>query len=162
MKHQFQKQPSEMLPFECPIHVTAVFNELPCPSLRSWIHRLKSGVFFLQEDRSRRKGSTAHVNTFQMIRWVLRRMRDGGWTLLPNDKEPGFCFIRHSETRDAAISSLVPGSYAETHFDRMRLSGLMKSLLCHCQRCWWHTLGSIVHVDGLVGMTGTPSSWKDW
>ena len=63
----------------------------------------------LQEDRSRGKSSTAHVNTFPMIRWVLRRMRDGGWTLLPNDKELGFCFIRHSETRDIAISSLVPG-----------------------------------------------------
>ena len=40
-----------------------------------------------------------------MIHWVLRRMRDGDWKLLPNDKEPGFCFIRHSETRDKAISS---------------------------------------------------------
>ena len=48
--------------------------------------------------------STAHVNTFPMIRWVLQRMRDGGWTLLPNDKEPGFCFIHHSETREKAIS----------------------------------------------------------
>ena len=33
---------------------TAVFNQLPCPSLRSWPHRLKSAVFsVLQEDRSR-------------------------------------------------------------------------------------------------------------
>ena len=70
----------------CLISVTAVFNQLPCPSLRSWLHRLKSAVFsVLQEDRSRGKSSTAHVNTFPMIRWVLRRMRDGGWTLLPND-----------------------------------------------------------------------------
>ena len=129
-KHHFQKQPSEKLPFRVPFPRTAVFNQLPCPSLRSWIRRLTSGVFsVLQEDRSRGNGSTAHVNAFPMIRWVLRRMRDGGWTLLPNDKEPGFCFIRHNETRDAAKSSLVPGSYAETHFDEMRLPGLMKA---HC------------------------------
>ena len=88
----------------------------------------KSAVFsVLQEDRSRGKSSTAHVNTFPMIRWVLRRMRDGGWTLLPNDKEPGFCFIRHSETRDIAISSLVPGSYEESHFLDMWLPGMMKT-----------------------------------
>ena len=88
----------------CLISVLQWFNQLPCPSLRSWLHRLKSAVFsVLQEDRSRGKSSTAHVNTFPMICWVLRRMCDGGWTLLPNDKEPGFCFIRHSETRDIAI-----------------------------------------------------------
>ena len=67
------------------------------------------------------------VNTFPMIRWVLRRMRDGGWTLLPNDKEPGFCFIRHSETRDIAISSLVPGSHEESHFLDLWLPGMMKA-----------------------------------
>ena len=54
-------------------------------------------------------------------------MRDGGWTLLPDDKEPGFCFLRHSETRDIAISSLVPGSYEESHFLDLRLLGMMKS-----------------------------------
>ena len=53
-------------------------------------------------------------------------MRDGGWTLLPNDKEPRFCFIRHSETRDIAISSLVPGSYEESHFLDLWLPGMMK------------------------------------
>ena len=62
-----------------------------------------------------------------MIRWVLRRMRDGGWTLLPNDKEPGFCFIRHSETMDFAISSLVPGSDEESHFLDLWLPGMMKA-----------------------------------
>ena len=108
--HHFLEKVSETLPFRVPYQRTAVFNQLPCPSLRSWLHRLKSAVFsVLQEDRSRGKSSTAHVNTFPMIRWVFRRMRDGGWTLLPNDKELGFCFIRHSETRDIAISSLVPG-----------------------------------------------------
>ena len=81
----------------------------------------------LQEDRSKGMGSTAHVNTFPMIRWVLRRMRDGGWTLLPNDKEPGFSFIRHSETRDIAISLLVPGSHTETHFDEMQVPGLVEA-----------------------------------
>ena len=111
-----------------PYQRTAVFNQLPCPSLRSWLHRLKSAVFsVLQEDRSRGKSSTAHVNTFPMIRWVLRRMRDGGWTLLPHDKEPGFCFIRHSETREKAISSLVPGSYEESHFLDLWLPGMMKT-----------------------------------
>ena len=68
-----------------------------------------------------------NVDTFPMIRWVLRRMRDVGWTLLPNDKEPGFCFIRHSETRDIAISSLVPGSYEESHFLDLWLPGMMKA-----------------------------------
>ena len=62
-----------------------------------------------------------------MIRLVLRRMRDGGWTLLPNDKEPGFFFIRHSETREKAISSLVPGSYGESHFLDLWLPGMMKN-----------------------------------
>ena len=61
-----------------------------------------------------------------MIRWVLRRMRCG-WTLLPNDNEPGFCFIRHSETKDIAISSLVPGSCEESHFLDLRLPGMMKA-----------------------------------
>ena len=111
--------------FRVPYQRTAVFNQLPCPSLHSWLHCLKSAVFsVLQEDRSRSKSSTAHVNTFPMIRWVLRRMRDGGWTLLPNDKEPGFCFIRHSETRDIAISSQVPGSYEESHFLDLWLPGM--------------------------------------
>ena len=73
------------------------------------------------------KGSTAHVDTFPVIRWVLRRMRDGGWTLSPNGKEPGFCFIRHSETRDLAISSLVPGSCEESHFNESWLPGLTKA-----------------------------------
>ena len=123
-KHHFLEKVSETLPFRVPYQRTAVFNQLPCPSLRSWLHRLKSAVFsVLQEDRSRGKSSTAHVNTFPMIRWVLRRMRDGGWTLLPNDKEPGFCFIRHSETKDIAISSLVPGSYEESHFLDLWLPG---------------------------------------
>ena len=54
-------------------------------------------------------------------------MCDGDWTLLPNDKEPGFCFIRHSETRDIAISSLVPGSYEESHFLDLWLPGMMKT-----------------------------------
>ena len=116
-KHHFLEKVSETLPFRVPYQRTAVFNQLPCPSLRSWLHRLKSAVFSgLQEDRSRGKSSTAQVNTFPMIRWVLRRMRDGGWTLFPNDKEPGFCFIRQSETKDTAISSLVPGSCEESHF----------------------------------------------
>ena len=52
-------------------------------------------------------------------------MRDGGWTLLPDDKEPGFCFIRHSETRDIAISSLVPGSCEESHFLDLWLPEMM-------------------------------------
>ena len=105
-----------------------MFNQLPCPSLRSWLHRLKRAVFsVLQEDRSRGKNSTTHVNTFPMIRWVLRRMRDGGWTFLPNDKEPGFCFIRHSETRDIAISSMVPGSSEKSHFLDLWLLGMMKA-----------------------------------
>ena len=54
-------------------------------------------------------------------------MRDGGWTLLPNDKEPGFCFIRHSETRDMAIFSLVPGSCEESHFLDLWLPGMIKA-----------------------------------
>ena len=33
-------------PFRVPYQRTAVFNQLPCPSLRSWLHRLKSAVFF--------------------------------------------------------------------------------------------------------------------
>ena len=127
-KHHFLEKESETLPFRVRYQRTAVFNQLPCPSLRSWLHRLKSAVFsVLQEDRSRSKSSTAHVNTFPMIRWVFRRMCDGGWTLLPNDKEPGFCFIRHSETRDIAISSLVPGSYEESHFLDLWLPGMMKT-----------------------------------
>ena len=120
-KHHFFEKVSETLPFRAPHQRTAVFNQLPCPSLRSWLHRLKSVVSsVLQEDRSRGKSSKAHVNTFPMIRWVLRRMRDGGWTLLPNDKEPGFCF-------DMAISSLVPGSYEESHFLDLWLPGTMKA-----------------------------------
>ena len=111
---------------ECPIHVRQCsINFLVPLSVAGYIVS-RVVCFFLQEDRSRRKGSTAHVNTFP-IRWVLLRMRDGGWTLLPNDKEPGFCFSRHSETTDAAISFLVPGSYAEMDFDEMRLPGLMKA-----------------------------------
>ena len=118
-----------------------------------------------------------------MIRWVFRRMRDGGWTLLPNDKEPGFCFIRHSETRDIAISSLVPGSYEESHFLDLWLPGMMKTYgvianakvlqrsvrsgCCAKQRkalerdfqvC---SLGSIEHVDWSVSMAGTSSSCQD-
>ena len=82
------------LPVSVPYQRTAVSSQLPCPSLRCWLHRLKSAVSsVLQEDRLRGKSSTAHVNTFPMIRWVLRRIRDGGWTLLPDDKEPGFCFV---------------------------------------------------------------------
>ena len=82
---------------------------------------------FCKKDRSRGKSSTAHVNTFPMIRWVFRRMRDGGWTLLPDDKEPGFCFIRHSETRDIAISSLVSGSCEKSHFLDMWLPRMVKT-----------------------------------
>ena len=109
-KHHFLEKVSETLPVRVLYQRTAVFNQLPCPSLRCWPHRLKSAVFsVLQEDRSRGKSSTAHVNTFPMIRWVLRCMRDGGWTLLPDNKEPGVCFIRPSEIKDVAISSLVPG-----------------------------------------------------
>ena len=37
-----------------------------------------------------------------------------------------FCFLRHSETRDMAISSLVPGSYEESHFLDLWLPGMMK------------------------------------
>ena len=63
----------------CLISVLQCSIHFPCPSLRSWLQRLKSAVFsVLQEDRSRGKSSTAHVNTFPIIRWVLRRMRDGG------------------------------------------------------------------------------------
>ena len=125
-----------MLPFRVPYQRTAVFSALPClPPLRSWLHRLKSTVLsVLQEDRSKGMGSTADVNTFPMIRWVLRRMRDGGWTLLPNDKKPGFRFIRHSETRDIAISLLVPGFYTETHFDEMQLPGLVKAFCVTAKR----------------------------
>ena len=110
----------------CLISVLQCSIHFPCPSLRSWLQRLKSAVFsVLQEDRSRGKSSTAHVNTFPMIRWVLRRIRDGGQTLLHNDMEPGFCFIRHSEARDIAISSLVPGSHEESHFLDLWLPGMM-------------------------------------
>ena len=60
------------LPVRVPYQRTAVFSQLPCPSLRCWLHRLKSAVSsVLQEDRSRGKSSTAHVNTFPMIRWVF-------------------------------------------------------------------------------------------
>ena len=110
----------------CLISVLQCSIHFPCPSLHSWLQRLKSAVFsVLQEDRSRGKSSAAHVNTFPMIRWVLRRMRDGGQTLLHNDMEPGFCFIRHNEARDIAISSLVPGSHEESHFLDLWLSGMM-------------------------------------
>ena len=47
--------------------------------------------------------------------------------MLHNDKEPGFCFIRHSEARDIAISSLVPGSHEESHFLDLWLPGMMKA-----------------------------------
>ena len=61
-KHHFQKHASEMLPFRVPYQRTAVFSALPCPPLRSWLHRLKSTVLsVLQEDRSKGMGSTAHV-----------------------------------------------------------------------------------------------------
>ena len=49
------------------------------------------------------------------------------WTLLPNDTESRFSFIRHSETREKAISSLVPGSYEESHFLDLWLLGMMKA-----------------------------------
>ena len=128
-KHHFLEKVSETLPFRVPYQRAAVFNQLPRPSLRSWLHRLKSAVFsVLQEDRSRGISSTAQCqHFFPMIRWVLRRMRDGGWTLSPNDKEPGFCFIRLSETREKTISSLVPGSYEESHFLDLWLPGMMKA-----------------------------------
>ena len=64
-KHHFLGKVSETLPFRVPHQRTAVFNQLPCPSLRSWLHRLKSAVFsVLQEDRSRGKGSTAQCQHF--------------------------------------------------------------------------------------------------
>ena len=44
-----------------------------------------------------------------------------------NDKEPGFCFIRHSEVRGIAISALVPGSHEESHFLDLWLPGMMKA-----------------------------------
>ena len=47
--------------------------------------------------------------------------------MFPNDKEPGYCFIRHSETRDMTISSLVPGSYEGSHFLDLWLPGMMKA-----------------------------------
>ena len=120
--------------FECPINVHQCSVRFLVPPLRSWLHRLKSTVLsVLQKDRSKGMGSTPHVNTFPMIRWVLRRMREGCWTLLPRDKEPGFSFIRHSETRDVAIASLVPGSYTETHCDEMQLPGWMKAY-CVCRQ----------------------------
>ena len=85
----------------CLISVLQCSIKFLVPLSVSWLHNLKSAVFsVLSEDHSRSKSSTAHVNTFPMIRWVLRNMRDDDWTLLPNDIEPGFCFIRHSETRD--------------------------------------------------------------
>ena len=109
---------------ECPINVQQCAVRFLVSPFRSWIHRLRSAVFsVLQEDRSRGKGST----TFPMIRWVLPRMHDGGWTLLSNDTEPGFSFHPDSETRDIAISLLVPGSYTETHFDGVQIPGLMKA-----------------------------------
>ena len=46
---------------------------------------------------------------------------------MPVDKEPGFCFIRHSETKDIAISSLVPGSCEESYFLDLWLPGMMKA-----------------------------------
>ena len=82
------------------------------------------------------KSSTAHVKTFPMIRWVLRRMRDGRWTLLNNDKEPGVCFIRHSETKDVAFSSVVPESYEESHFFDLWLSVMMKAYSVIAKRFW--------------------------
>ena len=127
-KAHFQKHESDMLPSRVPYQRTAVCSALPCHPFRSSIHRLRSAVFsVLQEDRSRGKGSTSHVNTFPMIRWVLRRMHDSGWTLLPNDKQPGFSFNPDSETRDIPISSLAPGSYTETRFDGVQIPGLMKA-----------------------------------
>ena len=52
-KHHFLEKVSETLPFRVPYQLTAVFNQRPCPSLRGWLHRLKSAVFsVLQEDRS--------------------------------------------------------------------------------------------------------------
>ena len=35
-KHHFLERVSETLPFRVPYQRTAVFNQLPCPSLRSW------------------------------------------------------------------------------------------------------------------------------
>ena len=42
-------------------------------------------------------------------------------------RNQGFCFIRHSETRDIASSSLVPGSCEESHFNESWLPGLTKA-----------------------------------
>ena len=128
-KHHYLEKQSETLPFRVPYQRTAVFNQLPCPSLRRLATPSQECCVssFARGTVPGVRVSTAHVNTFPMIRWVLRRMRDGGWTLLPNDKEPGFCFIRHSETRDIAISSLVPGFYEESHFLDLWLPGMMKA-----------------------------------
>ena len=121
-KHHFLEKVSETLPFRVPYQRTAVFNQLPCPSLRSWLHRLKNAVFsVLQEDRSRGKSSTAHVNTFPTIRWVLRRMC----------VVVGLCCLATRNLDFAsfvtAISSLVPGSYEESHFLDLWLPGMMKA-----------------------------------
>ena len=43
--HHFLEKVSETLPFRVPDQRTAVINQLPCPSFRSWLHRLKSAVF---------------------------------------------------------------------------------------------------------------------
>ena len=68
-KHNFLEKVCETLPFRVPYKRTAVFNQFPCPSLRGWLHRLKSAVLsVLQEDRSRGTSSTANVNTFPMTR----------------------------------------------------------------------------------------------
>ena len=85
---------------------------------------------------------------------------------MPNDKEPGFCFIRHSETRDIAISSLVPGSYEESHFLDLWLPGMMKANSVIAKGPWrgdfqMCSFWSIEHVDRFVGMAGTSSSCKD-
>ena len=116
---------NETLPFRVP-YQRVLINFLVPLSVDDYTVSRVLCFQFLQEHRSRGKSSTAHVNIFPMIRWVLRRMC-GGWTLLPNDKEPGFCFIRHSETKDIAISSLVPGSHEESHFLDLWLPGMMKA-----------------------------------
>ena len=64
-EHHFLEKISETVPLRVLYQRTAVFNQLPCPSLRGWPHCFKSAVFsVLQEDRSRGESSTAHVNTF--------------------------------------------------------------------------------------------------
>ena len=126
-KHHFHEKESETLSVRVPYQCTTVFNQLPCPFLRSWLHRLKSVVFsVLHEERSRGKSSTAHCQHFSDDSLGFATHRDSGLCCLTT-KNLDFAFIRHSETRDIAIYSLVPGSYEESHFLDLWFSGMMKA-----------------------------------